>query len=94
MADVFDRPAHPYTRALLDAIAVPGDGHAPLRGIEGHVPSASAWPEGCRFRPRCPLAFARCIDEPEPIALPGEGRSARCWLAGPSVGTRAEDLTP
>jgi len=93
VADVFERPAHPYTRALLDAIAVPVEADGPLRGIPGHVPSASAWPEGCRFRPRCPLAFARCVEEPEAIPLPGEGRSARCWLAGSPDGPRAGDPT-
>jgi peptide/nickel transport system ATP-binding protein/oligopeptide transport system ATP-binding protein len=90
--DVFLRPAHPYTRALLDAIPVPGGAEGPLRGIAGNVPSATSWPDGCRFRPRCPLAFAKCVQEPDEIPLAGEERTARCWLASPSGDPRPEDL--
>jgi oligopeptide/dipeptide ABC transporter ATP-binding protein len=87
--EIFLHPAHPYTRALLDAIPEPGRSDGPLRGIAGSVPSPTSWPEGCRFRPRCPLAFDRCVQEPDAIPLGGPGRTARCWLAGGPDAPRA-----
>ncbi len=57
---IFARPAHPYTRALIDCI--PREGMAPgsLTGIPGAVPSVAAYPAGCRFHPRCPRALPVC----------------------------------
>jgi oligopeptide/dipeptide ABC transporter ATP-binding protein len=64
-ADVYARPAHPYTRGLLDAIPRPVPGEARDRGrpaVKGELPSAVAPPSGCRFRTRCPRAQAICAD--------------------------------
>jgi oligopeptide/dipeptide ABC transporter ATP-binding protein len=76
---LFARPAHPYTRGLL--LAAPRlDGPArPTPAIPGTVPPATAWPHGCRFRPRCAQAWDRCQVEPalEPAA---PDHAARCWL--------------
>jgi peptide/nickel transport system ATP-binding protein len=68
--DLFDRPAHPYTRALMASIPVadPGAVIAP-DALSGELPSPIAPPSGCRFRTRCPRADQRCIDE-EPALLP------------------------
>ncbi len=58
--EIFDHPAHPYTRALMACrpeAAQPGE---PLPAIPGQVPSPGAWPEGCRFAPRCPWAAEAC----------------------------------
>jgi peptide/nickel transport system ATP-binding protein len=67
---VFDRPQHPYTLMLLDAvpdIAVPGRRRQPFKG---EVPSPISLPSGCAFHPRCPLADARCARErPHAVAL-------------------------
>jgi oligopeptide/dipeptide ABC transporter ATP-binding protein len=77
--EVLRRPAHPYTRALLDAIP---------RGIEGrdrprtvHA-EASALPDvGCRFAPRCPLAEDVCRgSEPPPVKI-AAAHFARCFFA-------------
>jgi len=86
-ADLFARPAHPYTAGLLRA-APRLDGPArPTLAIPGTVPPATAWPDGCRFHPRCARVWQRCGTEPPLLDL-GPGRAARCWLvADPTGGT-------
>jgi len=69
--DLFERPAHPYTRALLDAIPVP-DPDLPIEALElqGELASPLDPPTGCRFRTRCPLAMPVCTtDEPQMRAI-------------------------
>jgi peptide/nickel transport system ATP-binding protein len=85
--DLFTRPAHPYTRALLAAL--PRLGAPAARGrlpaVPGQVPDPAARPSGCAFHPRCPEAFAPCpAVEPPLYALPG-GRAARCLLHDPAA---------
>jgi oligopeptide/dipeptide ABC transporter ATP-binding protein len=53
-------PRHPYTQGLLASIPARAERGARLSEIQGTVPSASAWPSGCRFHPRCPRAFEPC----------------------------------
>ena len=62
---IYARPAHPYTRKLLEAVPVPDADVAlkPASGPRGETPSPANPPSGCRFRTRCPLAVARCADE-------------------------------
>ncbi len=60
---LFDNPLHPYTHALLQAVPVPNPRQERQREhtvIRGNVPSAINLPSGCRFHPRCPLAFEPC----------------------------------
>jgi oligopeptide/dipeptide ABC transporter ATP-binding protein len=60
---VYRRPAHPYTRALLDA-ALPVRPGAPVPPtLGGELPSPLDPPSGCRFRTRCPLAQPKCSSE-------------------------------
>jgi oligopeptide/dipeptide ABC transporter ATP-binding protein len=77
---LFAASAHPYTRLLLATVPrLDGQRKTVLRTIEGNVPSADAWPQGCRFRDRCPLASGRCGERPELVALPQEGHRVACW---------------
>ncbi len=74
---VFARPAHPYTRALLDAAPRIGNRGARLR-LEGETPSAEARPPGCAFAARCPFVHDRCLTD-DPALTPLEaGRTAAC----------------
>ena len=71
--ELFARPRHPYTRALLFAIPVPRPGARRQRIIlQGDVPSPIDPPSGCRFRTRCPYAQARCRVEDPPLIADDE----------------------
>jgi peptide/nickel transport system ATP-binding protein len=76
VADLFETPRHPYTRALLQAMPSVDRVAAGFAGAEtlGDLPSAARPPSGCRFHPRCPIATERCARE-EPV-LRAVGRSA------------------
>lgn len=54
--EVFERPQHPYTKALLETLPHHGRAEGKLPVIDGLVPPPSAWPSGCRFHPRCRFA--------------------------------------
>ena len=75
-------PQHPYTRALMSAIPVPFPDVKRERIIlTGDVPSPLHPPSGCRFHPRCPLAFDRCsLEEPRQVDI-GDGHRVACYLA-------------
>ena len=81
--DLFRAPAHPYTRSLFASVPrIEGGAHR-LQPIPGMVPRPDAWPDGCRFHPRCPIAVARCrTDEPTAVTA-GPGHTAHCWLVQP-----------
>lgn len=67
--DIFRRPVHPYTRALLDAVPRLGDidRHRKIRPIAGSIPNIFDVPGGCRFHPRCPVAqLPRCAEGAPP----------------------------
>jgi oligopeptide/dipeptide ABC transporter ATP-binding protein len=79
-AELFDRPAHPYTRALLSCIPVPDPDVAPARlTLSGEVPSPIDIPTGCRLRGRCPLAQPVCA-EPVPVREIAPGHTVACHL--------------
>jgi peptide/nickel transport system ATP-binding protein len=76
---VFNRPAHPYTKLLLEAIPVPDPTVRPAANIPvGEPPSPLNPPSGCRFRTRCPRADARCAAEVPALREIGDGRFAAC----------------
>jgi peptide/nickel transport system ATP-binding protein len=70
-------PRHPYTSGLLRSLPRFTPRQSLLPSIPGRVPSLTAMPEGCRFRPRCPHAAPRCEEEQE-LRFAGEGRRVRC----------------
>jgi peptide/nickel transport system ATP-binding protein len=79
---LFDDPQHPYTIGLLGSIPRLDQQRQRLATIEGSVPSASAFPAGCRFAPRCPFADARCHAEAPPLrALGGADHQVACFKA-------------
>jgi peptide/nickel transport system ATP-binding protein len=76
-AELFNRPHHPYTRMLLDAIPdihMSGRARTP---VQGEVPNPLAPPSGCAFHPRCPHANARCASE-RPTLGEFRGRQVAC----------------
>ena len=83
--DLFDNPAHPYTRGLLSSVPHPGRPPETLSGIPGSLPNLLAPPAGCRFQDRCAHAMAACTRMPELMRL-GAGRSVACWLHGEKAG--------
>ena len=84
--DLFARPSHPYTRALMQAIPTPGGAKRKTGlGLGGEVPSPLDPPAGCPFHPRCPNAVDLCRRERprlEPVADSGDGHRAACHLKG------------
>jgi oligopeptide/dipeptide ABC transporter ATP-binding protein len=91
---LFERPAHPYTRLLLDAVPTTRRKSARLPIIPGALPAPHRLPAGCRFHPRCPLAIDPCRSSLPQQTEVGEGRSARCWraaelLSGAGLGLEA-----
>ncbi|MEU4092856.1 ABC transporter ATP-binding protein [Streptomyces sp. NPDC026673] len=89
--DVFARPAHPYTQALLSAVPLPDPRKERERKriiLQGDLPSPAATPSGCRFRTRCPKyrrltpdRMQRCDTEDPAAAAMGEDHTAACHYA-------------
>jgi oligopeptide/dipeptide ABC transporter ATP-binding protein len=79
--ELFARPRHPYTRALMAAVPA---AHPAMRRarepLQGDLPSALAVPEGCRFAPRCPHAVDRCRKEVPALLDSAPGHAVACHL--------------
>ncbi|MXZ54340.1 MAG: ABC transporter ATP-binding protein [Acidimicrobiaceae bacterium] len=79
--ELFDDPAHPYTRALLSAVPADHPAAAERRIVlRGEIPSAAGPPRGCPFAPRCPDAMAKCSEETPEFKQIAPGRWAACFL--------------
>jgi len=88
--ELFERPLHPYTKALLSAVPVADPTHERKRIVlEGDVPTPINPPSGCHFHPRCPLAEEMCSQEVPGTTQAGKGHTFRCHVAAREFPTDA-----
>jgi peptide/nickel transport system ATP-binding protein len=78
--ELFAHPSHPYTQGLFASVPRISGPVNRLTPIGGTVPPPTAWPAGCRFRPRCPQAFEKSQLPPQLLPV-GPDHRMRCWLA-------------
>jgi oligopeptide/dipeptide ABC transporter ATP-binding protein len=76
--EIFSNPQHPYTRLLLQTMPGLEKQRGEFIPIAGQVPSLQNVPAGCNFRPRCPEAFEKCLDEPQLNRI-NSGQFVSCW---------------
>jgi peptide/nickel transport system ATP-binding protein len=80
--ELFRNPLHPYTRGLLASVPRV-DVSSPMEAtIKGSVPDLISPPSGCRFHPRCPMAFAKCPAQKPRLIEVGRGHLVACFLYG------------
>lgn len=79
--ELFAKPLHPYTQALMSAVPVPNPGMKKERIVlTGDVPNPETPPTGCAFHPRCPYAMDRCRTETPELREVDSGHQAACHL--------------
>ncbi|MBN4064847.1 ATP-binding cassette domain-containing protein, partial [Dehalococcoides mccartyi] len=82
--DLYERPLHPYTQALLSAIPTPNPIHERSREriiLRGDLPSPMSPPSGCGFSTRCPIAIDRCSESSPVLKTMAPNQQAACFLA-------------
>ena len=82
--DLFQKPLHPYTRALLAAV-LKFSMEDELKSIEGNVPNLVTPPSGCRFHPRCPHAMAVCKEAFPEMTEIGQTHMVACYWAASQI---------
>jgi oligopeptide transport system ATP-binding protein len=85
--EIYERPLHPYTVALLSAIPIPDPAKQKGRrriALSGEIPTPTKKYEGCRFFDRCPARIEKCRTEDPPLVEHRPGHYAACWVTGPS----------
>ena len=85
-ASIFASFVHPYTEGLFKSLPGRTGRGVKLYTIPGIVPSALAFPPGCRFHTRCPLVTDRCRVEDPPLVEVAAGHRAACWVRAPEGG--------
>jgi oligopeptide/dipeptide ABC transporter ATP-binding protein len=84
--DVIERPQHPYTQALVDAVPEPtAEAEVTRVPLEGELPDATNVPPGCRFHPRCPKRFEPCDQVDPSLLTTSGGQLAACLLHDPAL---------
>jgi peptide/nickel transport system ATP-binding protein len=78
--DIFEQPKHPYSQRLIHSIPTLGGPRQRLESIPGIAPSPLAWPQGCRFHPRCPFAMDVCQRVAPRLQEVGPGHMTACHL--------------
>jgi len=81
--ELYEKPMHPYTQALLSAVPIPDPVIENQRQriiLEGDVPSPANPPKGCHFSTRCPRVMDRCRQEEPPFKTYSSGHFVACWL--------------
>ena len=78
--DIFDRPAHPYSQALLASNPKSSDKGKRMKTIEGAPPQLYAKFTGCPYAPRCSQATDKCFNSLPPVSKLAEGHTAACHL--------------
>lgn len=99
--EVFQRPVHPYTQALLSAALSPDprERHEKIP-LEGEIPRPTNLPDGCYFASRCPIRISDCTADHPPLTQTGPGHHTRCIRTGEPTAelvraaTAAPDLNP
>lgn len=87
-AEVFAKPQHPYTEALMKSLPESSKGQDRLDALPGVVPGANDRPEGCLLNPRCPYAEDRCTRN-EPELIQNDYRAVRCFKPLTATGEAA-----
>jgi peptide/nickel transport system ATP-binding protein/oligopeptide transport system ATP-binding protein len=90
--DLFAKPLHPYTVGLFNSLPRVDRSVDRLEAIPGNVPSPTNFPTGCRFRARCPLAAAKCLEDP-PLVEIERGHFSACWFASELAAGRKVDFS-
>jgi peptide/nickel transport system ATP-binding protein len=81
--ELWSRPLHPYSQALIGAIPTVGTVGRLPEALTGEVPDPAQPPSGCRFHPRCSAVMDKCDSIDPPTFNQDDGRSMACWLADP-----------
>ena len=92
-SDVFARPVHPYTAALMAASPTLHGPKRRLASLAGAPPDLAQPPTGCRFHPRCARAAEECAQQDPPLTEHRDGLSAACWHPLPPV-VALDDAVP
>lgn len=80
LLDIFDKPQHPYTQALLRCLPDPTGAKQKLECIPGTIPGLVDPPDDCNFNQRCPYVMPMCLEKRPPEYVTAPGRRVSCYL--------------
>ncbi|MBI2766671.1 MAG: ABC transporter ATP-binding protein [Chloroflexi bacterium] len=94
IVEMFEKPSHPYTQALMKAVEGERDATGRLYTIEGQPPDVRRLSPGCPFAPRCPKVMDICRGEYPPVASLSSQHTVSCWAAMKENGIEHIGLAP